>query len=158
MDMEIRPRGHNPELMAEAERIVKPQYPTAVQVENLGIPSKGSAETADDVDQWKFIFVEIDGDAVITLDYIDGKFGVAAREVRPWKETAIKELPRSMTLDEAVVFLREVGYKEPFQSVMLKAPKNFDDEASYIFKIGRDLIYIDAKTGEVTKTIEQQAR
>lgn len=152
---EIPTKGLNPKLMAESERIVKPQWPTAVQVENLGIPSKGSARIADDVDHWKFIFTEVDGDSVITLDYINGQFGKAIREVRTWKETAIKELPRDMSLEDAVVFLREAGYTGPFQSVKLQSPKNFDDEASYVFEMGRDLVNIDARTGQVTRVVEQ---
>jgi hypothetical protein len=150
---EIPTKGHNPARMAEAERIVKPQWPTAVQVENLGIPFNGSAMVADDVDHWSFIFTEIDGDSVITLDYANGEFGKAHREARPWKETAIKELPRGMSLEAAIVFLRKAGYLGPFQSVALKSPQNFDDKASYVFTLGRDLVYINSATGKVTKTV-----
>ena len=105
--------NHGPELMAEAERIVKPQYPTAVQVENFGTSSRGSAGTAEEIDQWKFVFTDIDGLETITLDYAQGKFGKAVREPRPWIKTLIKELPRNLPLSQALSYLRNAGYNEP---------------------------------------------
>ncbi|HWQ18802.1 MAG TPA: hypothetical protein VN455_03420 [Methanotrichaceae archaeon] len=148
----------NLELMAEAERIVKPQYPTAVQVEDHGIPSSGLAKTAGDVDHWRFIFTDIDDICTITLDYFNGQFGKPARSPTPWKETAIRELPRHMSLDDAVLFLRDAGYSEPFKSVTLRAslPTQKGADASYIFTLDKRVVFMNAVTGEVTQVVEQE--
>lgn len=140
--------------MAEAERIVKPQYPTAVQVENIGTSSKGLAVMAEDVDQWSFVFTDIDGLEIITLDYANGKFGKSVREPRPWISTIIKELPRSMSLARALLHLRNAGYKETLKSVTLRAPFPEEKEATYVFQMERRTVYLDAKSGEVTRLVE----
>lgn len=148
----------NLELMAEAERIVKPQYPTAVQVEDHGIPSSGLAKTAGDVDHWRFIFTDVDDICTITLDYFNGQFGKPIRLVEPWKETMIRELPRHMSLDDAVMFLRDAGYSEPFKSVTIRAPlpTQKGTDASYIFTLDKRVVFMNAVTGEVTKAVEQE--
>lgn len=146
---------HGPDLMAEAEGIVKPQYPSEVQVENIGTASKGSANTAEDVDLWKFIFTDIDGTEIVTLGYSQGRFDRSiSREVRPWVMTDVKELPRHMTLDKVVSSLRDAGHMEPFQSVTLRAPFPAEKEASYIFQMEKKTVYIDALTGKVTRVVE----
>lgn len=146
---------HGPELMAEAERIVKPQYPTAVQVQNIGTSSKGTASTSEDVDQWRFVFTDIDGSETVTLDYAQGKFGKSVREPRPWISTIIKELPRSMSLDRALLHLRDAGYKGAFKSVTLRAPFPDEKEATYVFQMEGRTVYLDAKSGEVTRVVEE---
>jgi hypothetical protein len=145
---------HSPDLMAEAERIVKPQYPTAVQVENSGTSSLGSAGTAEDLDQWKFVFTDIDGLETITLDYERGKFGKAVREARPWIKTLIKELPRNLPLSLALSSLRNAGYNEPFLSVTLRAPFPLEKAATYVFQMKKKTVYMDALGGEVTRVVE----
>jgi hypothetical protein len=144
---------YGPELMAEAERIVKPQYPTAVQVENFGTSSSGSAGTADEFDQWKFVFTDIDGLEIITLDYDRGKFGKAVREARPWIKTLIKELPRNLDLSQALSYLRKAGYIEPLLSVNLRAPFPSEKAATYVFQMDKKTVYMDALGGEVTRVV-----
>ncbi len=150
----MRTKIHGPELMAEAEKIVKPLYPTAVQVENVGNPSKGSADSAEDVDRWTFIFTDIDGSETITLEYSKGDFGNPVRVFRPWIATQIKELPRNMPLDKALEYLRNAGHKEPFQSVTLRAPFPQEKGATYVFQMGKKAVYIDAYSGEVIRVVE----
>lgn len=147
---------HGPDLMAEAESIVKPQYPEMVQVENIGTPSKGSANTAEDVDRWKFVFTDIDGTEIVTIGYSQGRFDKSiSREVRPWITTEIKELPRHMTLDMMIEFLKDAGHREPFQSVTLRAPFPMEKEASYVFQMEKKTVYIDALTGKITRVVEE---
>lgn len=145
---------YGPELMSEAEKLVKPLYPTAVQVENVGTSSKGSASIAEDVDQWTFIFTDIDGSEIVTLDYSKGFFGRPVREVRPWVATQIKELPRNMPLDKALEYLRNAGHKEPFRSVTLRAPFPQEKGATYVFQMDKKAVYIDAYSGEVIRVVE----
>jgi hypothetical protein len=145
---------HGPELMGEAEKKVKPFYPTAVQVENVGTSSSGSASDAKDVDQWTFTFTDIDGREVITLGYSGGFFGKPVREVRPWIATQIKELPRNMSLDKALEYLRSAGHKEPFKSVTLRAPSPTEKGASYVFQMDKKAVYMDAYSGEVIRVVE----
>jgi hypothetical protein len=147
--------NHGLELMAEAERIVKPQYPTAVQVENFGTSSRGSANTAEEIDQWKFIFTDIDGLETITLDYAQGKFGKAMREPRSWIKTLIKELPRNLPLSQALSYLRNAGYNEPLLSVTLRAPFPLEKAATYVFQMKKKTVYMDALGGEVTRVVEE---
>jgi hypothetical protein len=141
--------------MAEAERIVKPQYPTAVQVQNIGTSSEGIASISLDVDQWSFVFTDIDGTEIVTLDYAKGKFGKSVREPRPWISTIIKELPRSMSLDRALSHLRNAGYKGTFKSVTLRAPFPDEKEATFVFQMEGRTVYLDAKSGEVTRVVEE---
>jgi hypothetical protein len=145
---------HGPELMGEAEKIVKPLYPTAVQVENVGVPSKGSAINAEDVDRWTFVFTDIDGSETITLPYIKGNFGKTVRDAKPWIITQIKELPRNMPLDKALEYLRSAGHKEPFQSVIMRAPFPLEKGACYVFQMGKKAVYMDAYSGEVIRVVE----
>jgi hypothetical protein len=146
--------SYGPELMAEAERIVKPQYPTAVQVENFGTSSKGSASTSDEIDQWKFVFTDIDGLEIITLDYERGKFGKAVRDARPWIKTLIKELPRNLPFNQALSYLRSAGHNEPILSVTLRAPFPLEKAATYVFQMKKKTVYMDALGGEVTRVVE----
>lgn len=146
---------HGSELMAEAEKIVKPQYPTAVQVENVGTSSRGSATSAEDVDQWRFVFTDIDSTEIVTLSYSKGKFGKPEREVRAWITTQIKELPRDMPLSQAIASIRSAGHKEPFQSVTLRAPFSDEERPTYVFQMGKKAVYLDALGGEVTRVVEE---
>jgi hypothetical protein len=149
-------RIHGPDLMAEAECIVKPQYPAEIQVENIGTSSKGLVNTAEDVDQWKFIFTDVDGTEVVTLGYSQGRFDKSVtREARPWITTDIKELPRHMTFDKVVASLRNGGHAEPFQSVTLRSPFPAEKEASYVFQMKKKTVYIDALTGEIIRVVEE---
>jgi hypothetical protein len=145
---------HGPGLMAEAEKIVKPLYPTAVQVENVGIPSRGSAINAEDVDQWTFVFTDIDGSETITLGYNQGNFGNPMRDAKPWIITQIKELPRNLSLEKALEYLRSAGHKEPFQSVILRAPFPLEKGACYVFQMANKAVYMDAYSGEVIRVVE----
>lgn len=145
---------HGPELMGEAEKLVKPLYPTAVQVENVGTSSRGSASDAQDVDQWTFTFTDIDGSEIITLNYSKGFFGRPARTVRPWVATQIKELPRNMSLDKALEYLRNAGHKEPFKSVTLRAPFPQEKGPVYVFQMDKKAVYLDAYSGEVIRIVE----
>jgi hypothetical protein len=147
----------NTELMAEADRIVKKQYPTAVQVEIHGTPSSGSADLASEVDHWRFVFTDIDGVSTITLDYFDGSFGEIARSIEPWTETEIRDLPRRINLDDAISLLRKAGYTEPFKSVTLRAPTIFpqQSEVSYAFSLDSQIVFISATTGEIVKAVDQ---
>lgn len=147
---------HGPELMAEAESIVKPQYPEMVQVENIGTSSKGSANTAEDVDLWSFVFTDVDGTEIVTLGYSLGRFDKKiSRVARKWVITEIKELPRHMTLDKVVASLRDAGHEESFQSVTLRAPFPEENEASYVFQMVKKTVYLDAITGKVTRVVEE---
>lgn len=146
---------HDAKLMAEAEKIVKPQYPTAVQVENVGTSSSGSAIVAEDVNQWRFVFTDIDATEIITLSYSEGKFGKPEREARAWITTQIKELPRDMSLSQALLSLRSAGHREPFQSVTLRAPFPEEERATYVFQMGKKAVYLDALSGEVTRVVEE---
>jgi hypothetical protein len=149
-------RIHGPDMMAEAEGIVKPQYPVEVQVENIGTSSKGSVDRAEDVDQWKFIFTDVDGTEVVTLGYSRGRFDKSiTREKRPWITTVIKELPRRMTLDKVVASLRSEGYKEPFRSVTLRSPFASEKEAAYVFQMEKETVHIDAITGKITQVVQE---
>jgi hypothetical protein len=144
-------RVNNAELMADAEGRVKPQYPTAVQVKNIGSSTRGPAEIADDINKWTFVFTDIDGLSIITLDYLDGRFAKSVRVAEPWTETEILELPRSMDLSEAVSIMRRAGYQKPFDSVTLRAPVIAEEDPSYIFKMGRDLVFVSALNGKVSE-------
>ncbi len=149
-------RIHGPDLMGEAEGIVKPQYPAEIQVENIGTSSKGSANTAEDVDQWKFIFTDIDGTEIVTLGYSEGKFDKSIRrDASPWITTDIKELPRHMTLDKVISSLRDAGYKEPFKSVTLRAPFPVEKNAYYVFQMEKKTVYIDALIGKLARVVEE---
>jgi len=143
------------ELMADAERIVKPQYPNAVQVENIGTSSKGLAFEAEDVDQWQFVFTDIDGSETITLDFSRGKFDKAVREAKPWIKTQIKELPRNMPLKDAFSYLRGAGFKDPVRSVTLRAPFPSEKAATYVFKTDKRTIYMDALGGEIKIVVNE---
>ncbi len=145
---------HGPELMAEAEKIVKPLYPTAVQVENVGIPSKGAAMNAEDVDQWTFVFTDIDGSETITLQYNNGSFGNPVRDAKAWIITQIKELPRNMPLDKALEYLRNAGHGEPFQSVILRAPFPLEKSACYVFQMANKAVYLDPYSGDVIRSVQ----
>ncbi|MFB3766277.1 MAG: hypothetical protein ACE14P_13660 [Methanotrichaceae archaeon] len=147
---------HGPDLMDEAEGIVKPQYPAEIQVENIGTSSKGSANAAEDVDQWQFIFTDIDGKEIVTLGYSRGKFDNSiTRDASPWITTEIKELPRHMTLDKVIASLRDAGYKEPFKSVTLRAPFPVEKNAYYVFQMEKKTVYIDALTGKLDRVVEE---
>ncbi len=149
-------RIHGPELMDEAESIVKPQYPAEIQVENIGTSSKGSASTAEDVDKWKFVFTDIDGTETVTLGYSNGKFDKSIEgDVSPWITTEIKELPRHFTLDKVIASLRDAGFKEPFQSVTLRAPFPVEKNAYYVFQFNKRTVYIDALTGKADKVVDE---
>lgn len=149
-------RIHGPALMAEAESIVKPQYPAEIQVENIGTSSKGYANTAEDVDQWKFIFTDIDGTEIVTLGYSQDRFDKSIRrDVSPWITTDIKELPRHMTLDKVIGSLRDAGYKEPFKSVTLRSPFPNEKNAYYVFQMEKRTVYIDALTGKLDRVVEE---
>ncbi|MDD1757755.1 MAG: hypothetical protein LUQ22_03380 [Methanotrichaceae archaeon] len=145
-----------PELMAEAEKIVKSNYPTAVQVEDVGISSKGSAYSAEEFDQWKFIFTDIDGIETITLDYSRGEFDRIDREAKSWTKTQIRELPRNMNLEQALGRLRYAGHKESIQSITLSAASPQEKGSNFIFKMGKKLVYIDASSGEVRRVMEEE--
>jgi|WetSurMetagenome_2_1015567.scaffolds.fasta_scaffold827655_1 hypothetical protein len=147
---------HGPELMGEAEKIVKPQFPTAVQVENIGTSSHGMTGKAEDIDQWKFVFTDIDGSEIISIDYALGKFGKAKREARPWIKTQIKELPRNMPLDQAFAYLRKAGHQDEIKTVILRAPFPAEKSATYIFQTKTRTIYLDALGGEVTRVVEEK--
>jgi hypothetical protein len=144
---------HGPELMAEAEKLVKPHYPTAVQVENIGTSSKGLARSAEDMDQWKFIFTDIDGTETVTLDYSQRGFGRVERVPRPWIKTQIKELPRNMPLEQALSYLKNAGFAEPFLSVTLRAPFPQEKGALYIFQMEGKAVYMDALSGEIVRAV-----
>ncbi len=146
---------HGAELMADAEKIVKPQYPTAVQVENVGTSSRGSASSEEDVDQWRFVFTDIDATEIVTLGYSKGRFGKPEREARKWITTQIRELPRNMPLSQAVASLRSAGHTEPFQSVTLRAPFSDEERPTYVFQMGKKAVYLDAVGGEVTRVVEE---
>lgn len=147
---------HGPGLMGEAEKIVKPQFPTAVQVENIGTSSRGLARQAEEIDQWKFIFSDIDGSEIISIDYARGEFGKAEREARPWINTQIKELPRNMPLNEAFNYLRKAGYRDDIKTVTLRAPFPVEKAATYVFQTETRTIYLDALGGEVTRVVEEK--
>jgi len=144
---------HGPELMADAERLVKPRYPTAVQVENAGTSSKGLGASAEDFDQWVFVFTDIDGTETVTLEYSQGEFGKIERAARPWIKTQIKELPRNMSLEQAISYLRNAGFTEPFSSITLRAPFPNEKGALYIFQMEEKAVYMDALSGEVVRAV-----
>lgn len=146
---------HGPELMGEAEKIIKPQFPTAVQVENIGTSSHVLASGAEEIDQWKFVFTDIDGSEIISIDYAQGKFSKAERETRPWIKTQIKELPRNMPLNQAFAYLRKAGYQDKIKTVTLRAPFPVEKAATYVFETGKRTIYLDALGGEVTRVVEE---
>ncbi len=145
---------HGPELMAEAEKTVKPHYPTAVQVENVGVPSSGSAMVASDLDRWTFIFTDIDGSETVTLEYIKGAFRKPVRAAKAWIATQIKELPRNMPMDKALEYLRGAGHNEPIISVTLRAPFPAERGACYIFQMDKKAVYMDPYSGEVIRVVE----
>jgi hypothetical protein len=147
---------HGPELMGEAEKIVKPQFPTAVQVENIGTSSRGLAREAEEIDQWKFVFTDIDGSEIISIYYAEGKFSKAERETRPWINTQIKELPRNMPMNQALAYLRKAGYKDNIKTVILRAPFPVEKAATYVFQTETRTIYLDALGGEVTRVVEEK--
>ena len=153
--MDKRHSVHNTHLMAEAEGIVKPQYPTAVQVMNIGTATAGPATKAEDIDRWKFTFTDIDGLSTITLDYLQGRFGKAVRVVKPWVETEIQELPRHMDLVQAVDLMRGSGYEGAFESVTLRSQVVEEEDPSYVFKNGSDLIFVNVNSGKVTRGFEK---
>jgi hypothetical protein len=145
-----------PELMAEAEKIVKSNYPTAVQVEDVGTSSKGAAYRAEEFDQWKFIFTDIDGTETITLDYSRGEFDRIDREAKSWTKTQIRELPRNMNLEQALGRLRYAGHKESVQSITLSVASPQEKGSNFIFKMGKKFVYIDAFSGDVRKVMEEK--
>ncbi|RQW80974.1 MAG: hypothetical protein EHM14_02710 [Methanothrix sp.] len=147
---------HGPELMGDAEKIVKPQYPTAVQVENIGTSSLGLAGKAEEIDQWKFVFTDIDGSEIISIEYANGSFSKAERERRPWIKTQIKELPRNMPLNLAFSYLRNAGYNDKIKTVILRAPFPAEKAASYVFQTETRTIYLDALGGEVIRVVEEK--
>jgi hypothetical protein len=145
-----------PELMGEAEKIVKSNYPTAVQVEDVGTSSKGSAYNAEEFDQWKFIFTDIDGTETIILDYSKGEFDKIDREAKSWTKTKIRELPRNMNLEQALGRLRYAGHKEAVQSITLSTASPLEEGPNFIFKMDKKFVYIDAFTGEVRRVMENK--
>jgi len=144
-----------PEMMGEAEKIVKSNYPTAVQVEDIGTSSKGSAYRAEEFDQWKFIFTDIDGTETITLDYSKGEFDRIDREAISWTKT-IRELPRNMNLEQALARLRYAGHKEAVESITLSVASPQEKGSNFIFKMGKRFVYIDATSGEVRRVMEER--
>lgn len=155
--MADRASKSNLDLMAEAEKAVKKQYPMAVQVENYGIPSSGSASNSSEVDHWRFVFTDIDGISTITMDYFDGAFGAPARAIEPWTETEIKDLPRRLSLDDTIAILKKAGYTEPFKSVTFRAPMIFpqQSQAAYVFTLSTQIVFVDAVTGEILRVVDQ---
>ena len=142
-------------LMAEAEQIVQATYPRATLIELHGNPSGGTATTAADIDQLRFIFDE-DSDApagaTIILEYADGAFGDPVKVEQGWVGTMYERLPRDMSLDQAVLLMRLAGHAEPFTAVTLRKPLTFPvpDEASYMFTQAGQFVLVGVESGEVT--------
>lgn len=147
---------HGPELMGEAEKIVKPQYPTAVQVETHRNIIPGPGRQREEVDQWKFVFTDIDGSEIVSIEYANGSFSKAAREARPWIKTQIKELPRNMPLNLAFSISGIPGYGDKIKTVILRSPFPSEKAASYVFQTETRTIYLDALGGEITRVVEEK--
>ncbi|MBN1343160.1 MAG: hypothetical protein JXQ73_10795 [Phycisphaerae bacterium] len=149
--------SNNLALMSEAERIVAQEYPTWLLIEAQGAPSTGSASVADDVDQWRFIFVDDPNDTqdqgTVELQYADGAFGQPVYVPDIWLGTVFERLPRHMSLAQAIEHMRDAGYTQTFTAVDLRKPLKvpLPEEAFYIFTLPDRYVLVGAVTGKVTE-------
>ena len=142
-------------LLTQAETIVEKNHSDAVLVEVHGTPAGSKAQTAADIVNWEFRFMEDSdepGAATVYLEYHDGEFDDPYTIGYGLNGTMYQRLPRTMTLTTAVQYLRDAGYKDGFSEVVLRKPLEFPvpDEASFAFKIGSKYVLVGMKTGKVT--------
>ncbi len=154
------PAKSNIVLMNEAEQLVQPEYPNSLLIEAHGTPSSGSAEDANDIDQWLFIFVDDMGAAnvgTVLLEYVGGEFGDPVHVPQGWVGTVYERLPRVLNLAQAIQKMREAGHIGSFSMVTLRKPLTFPqpEEALYAFSLPGRFVLVGAETGEVSVEIPQ---
>ncbi|MCK4340766.1 MAG: hypothetical protein KAY37_03475 [Phycisphaerae bacterium] len=145
----------NLHLMNQAEQLVEADYPNSLLIEANGVPSSGSASTAEGIDRWRFVFVDdisATNVGTVLLEYADGAFGTPEHSPQPWFGTVYERLPREMSLGEAVQKMRDAGYTADFTAVTLRKPLTFPqpEEALYAFSLTGHYVMVGALTGEVT--------
>ncbi len=143
---------NNLDLMRMAEGIVWADYPDAMLIEVHGVPSSGAANTADDVDQWGFIFAEDPQSpttGTVTLEFRDGEFTDPVLMSQPWAGTVYERLPQTLTLADAVAVVRDAGYAAPFAEVVIRKPLTWPmpDEAFYALLIEGQYVLVGAESG-----------
>ena len=148
----------NLDLMSEAETIVQVDYPNSLLIEANGSPSSGSANAAQDIDQWRFVFVDdIDATSVgtVLLEYANGAFGDPQHSTQGWIGSVYERLPQDMSLSTALEKVREAGYENDFSAVTLRKPLTFPqpEEALYSFSLPGQYVMVGVLTGEVTTEI-----
>ena len=141
-------------LMAQAEQLVVPQYPSAILVEVVGAPSSGSATVSSDVDRWQFRFPEnpMAVAGTVWVDYENGQLSGPFYTEQGLLGTVFEVLPRTMDLDQAIQKMRDAGYTEAFTAVSFRKPLTFPlpEEALYAFSVPGRFILVGALTGNVT--------
>lgn len=122
--------------MAEAERILRAKWPSAILMEAQGTPTKGFAESAGDIDQWLFV-AHVGQPMVMTamLPWRDSAFGSPKVLAQPWLGNVISPIASEMSLEAAITLLRKADLGKPFTSVTLREPLTHPPqiEASYLF-------------------------
>jgi len=149
MDIPINNIG----LMTIADKLVHQQYPSAVQIEDHGIPVNGSAINATDPMRWQYIFNDPattpNSTVIITSDERN-EFAKPQHVDSPWLGDIDKNLPRNMSLAQSLTLLRHAGYSLPFSYVSLRQPLYPGVvEAEYIFTLGSAYVAVGTQSGQV---------
>lgn len=145
----------NIELMSQAEQIVWADYPSAMLIEAIGAATSGAANSADDIDQWLFIFPEdpnLPAGGTVQLHYAAGAFGAPVYVSQTWGGTIFERLPRLVSLADAVGLMRDAGHTGDFTGVVLRKPLTWPlpEEAFYGFSVSGGFVTVGAETGAVS--------
>jgi hypothetical protein len=135
-------------VLDKACQLVQKFDPGSQFYEAQGKKDSGSAATAHDVNNWKFVFRGINNKTnIATCDA--GSFAPVEAYPHSWLGDRIIDLPISRGLTDAVTRLRAAGYEERFSVVLLKWPLYPGSKASYIFSIQGSYVFVSLDDGVV---------
>jgi len=143
------------QLMSQAEQIVQQDYPDSLLIEVIGEPTGGTANNAEDVDNWEFRFVDdINASNVgtVLLHYANQTFDDPEHINQGLVGTIYERVPRVMSLSTAIERMRNAGHSDAFSGVVLRKPLTNPEppEAYYIFTLPGQFVFVGMLTGEVT--------
>ncbi|GCE20983.1 hypothetical protein [Dictyobacter kobayashii] len=146
-------------ILATANRMVLASYPEAQFYEAEGTPQNNSGMTAQDVNQWLFIFNNpaTTPNSTLELPYQNGQFGAIKSVAEPFLEDLVITLPPATGLNEAVKLLRQ-HYTAPFTAVTLRFPLGpTQTEPFYIFSLPDEHVWVFVGTNTHTISTEPMA-